>query len=326
MNTKPLRKSRLPASQKALLDWYGRERRALPWRETHDPYRVWVSEIMLQQTRVAAVIEYYRRFLARFPDVQSLARASESDVLASWSGLGYYRRARAMHAAAQKIVNEMAGEFPRTAESLSDLPGIGRYTAAAIASIAFGEPVAVVDGNVERVLSRFLGRHLRDQKETWEHAGSLLARERPGDWNQALMELGATVCLPADPKCLICPIRKWCADPGRETRKPRDVRQKRELIYGLAHLRSAIYLVQRDAASKLMAGMWELPATLGSDGTPVVRLRHSITNTDYTVLVFQVGTSHLRGGRWIPLKKAPGLPVTGLTRKILRATNLWPTE
>jgi A/G-specific adenine glycosylase len=281
---------------------------------------------MLQQTRVAAVIEYYQRFLARFPDVQSLANASESDVLASWSGLGYYRRARAMHAAAQKIVSEMGGEFPRTAASLSNLPGIGRYTAAAISSIAFGEPVAVVDGNVERLLSRFLGHHLHDRKETWAHAEDLLARNRPGDWNQAVMELGATICLPSDPKCLICPIRKWCADPGRETRKPQGVRQKRQLIFGLARRRAAIYLVQRDAGSRLMAGMWELPATAGSDGTPVVRLRHSITNSDYTVLVFRVGKSDLSGGRWIPLKKAPKLPITGLTRKILRATNLWPSE
>lgn len=326
MNTKLLPKPALSRAQKALLAWYGRERRALPWRETPGPYRVWVSEIMLQQTRVAAVIEYYRRFLARFPNVQALANASESDVLAVWSGLGYYRRARAMHAAAKKIVNEMGGEFPRTAATLSDLPGIGRYTAAAIASIAFGEPVAVVDGNVERVLSRFLGHDLRDRAETWEHAENLLARDHAGDWNQAMMELGATICLPSDPKCLICPIRELCADPGRETRRPQDSRRKRELIYGLAHRRASVYLVQRDASSSLMGGMWELPTALASDGTPVVRLRHSITNNDYTVLVFQLGAAHVRGGRWIRLKKAPELPITGLTRKILRATNLWPSE
>lgn len=325
-NANILRKSTSPRLQKALLDWYDRERRPLPWRETPDPYCVWVSEIMLQQTRVAAVLEYYRRFLARFPNVQSLANASEADVLASWSGLGYYRRARAMRAAAQKIVSEMGGEFPRTATSLSDLPGIGRYTAAAISSIAFGEPVAVVDGNVERVLSRFLGHDLCHRTETWEHAESLLARDRAGDWNQAVMELGATICLPSDPKCQFCPIRKWCADPGRKTRKPQGIRQKRELIYGLAHRRAAVYLVQREAGSRLMAGMWELPATAGADGTPVVSLRHSITNNDYTVLVFHVGTANLSGGRWIPLKKAPELPITGLTRKILRATNLWPSE
>lgn len=313
----------LSRTQKALLNWYRRERRDLPWRDTHDPYRIWVSEIMLQQTRVAAVVEYYQRFLARFPDVHALAKARESDVLAAWSGLGYYRRARAMRAAAQKIVGELGGEFPRTAAGLSELPGIGRYTASAIASIAFGEPVAVVDGNVERVLSRFLGRDLRDRKEAWQHAESFLPKEHPGDWNQAMMELGATVCLPSDPKCLLCPIRKWCADPGRETRKPQSVRRKRELTFGLAHRRQAVYLVQRDSHATLMAGMWELPAVATPSGTPVARLRHSITNSDYTVLIFPLPASQAQAGRWIAFRKLHELPLTGLTRKILRAANLW---
>ena len=313
----------LPRVQRSLLDWYRRERRDLPWRETRDPYRIWVSEIMLQQTRVAAVIEYYVRFLARFPDVRSLAKASESAVLAAWSGLGYYRRARAMHAAARKIVDQFGGEFPRTAEALSQLPGIGRYTAAAIASIAFAEPVAVVDGNVERVLSRFLGRDLRDRRETWEHAASLLTAEHPGDWNQAMMELGATVCLPADPKCLLCPVRKWCSDPGRETRKPQGARRKRELIFGLAHRRGSVYLVQRGSNATLMASMWELPALPAPNGIPLLRLRHSITNNDYTVLVFPLPPPNVSGGKWVALKTSPELPLTGLTRKILRASNLW---
>lgn len=320
----PKHKSNLPHAQRALLHWYCRERRELPWRETRDPYRIWVSEIMLQQTRVAAVIEYYRRFLARFPDVHSLAKAKESEVLAAWSGLGYYRRARAMHAAAQKIVGELGGEFPQTAASLAELPGVGRYTAAAVASIAFTEPIAVVDGNVERVLSRFLGRDLRDRKETWEHAQALLSRSNPGDWNQAVMELGATVCLPTDPRCLLCPVRKWCADPGRETRKSQGVRHKRELIFGLAHRSASVYLVQRDMTAELMAGMWELPVITESDGTPVLRLRHSITNNDYTVLIFPLASSQVRGGKWIALKKSHEVPLTGLTRKILRAANLWP--
>src|SRR5512143_2870999 len=138
----------LSRAQKTLLEWYVRERRALPWRESRDPYRIWVSEIMLQQTRVAAVVEYYQRFLVRFPDVHALAKAKEADVLAAWSGLGYYRRARAMHTAARRVVAEFGGEFPETARQLRELPGIGRDTAAAIASIAFEEPVAVVDGNV----------------------------------------------------------------------------------------------------------------------------------------------------------------------------------
>lgn len=311
------------AAQKALLAWYERQRRDLPWRETRDPYCIWVSEIMLQQTRVAAVIDYYRRFLARFPDVRSLANARESDVLAAWSGLGYYRRARAMHAAARTIVAEFAGEFPQTAAELATLPGVGRYTAAAIASIAFDQPVAVVDGNVERVLTRFLSRDLRHRKETWEHAEHLLPKQRAGDWNQAMMELGATICLPSAPKCLLCPIRKWCGDPGREVRKQQTVRRKRELIFGLACRSGSVYLVQRDANAAVMPRMWELPTIAESARSPVVRLRHSITNSDYVVLVFPMRASRAKGGKWIALNTSHTMPITGLTRKILRAANLW---
>ncbi|HUK87164.1 MAG TPA: A/G-specific adenine glycosylase, partial [Terriglobales bacterium] len=197
----------------ALLTWYGRHRRALPWRATRDPYRIWLSEIMLQQTRVKAVLGHYRRFLERFPDVRALARARVSSVLAAWSGLGYYRRARSLHAAARVLVGEQGGEFPRTAEELRMLPGVGRYTAAAIASIAFGEPEAVVDGNVERVLSRLRGCHL-PARQAWEMAEQLLDRERPGDFNQAMMELGATLCLPGEPLCTRCPVARWCRSRG----------------------------------------------------------------------------------------------------------------
>src|SRR3954470_19142878 len=181
-----------------LLSWYDAHARDLPWRKDRDPYRVWVSEIMLQQTRVAAVIEHYHAFLRRFPTVEKLAAARDSSVLATWSGLGYYRRARMMHAAAKVIVRELGREFPATAEALRALPGIGRYTSAAIASIAFGEPVAVVDGNVERVLHRISGDRLPGEK-VWIAAEEGLDRERPGDFNQAMMELGATVCTPRSP-------------------------------------------------------------------------------------------------------------------------------
>lgn len=309
--------------QNALLAWYRRERRELPWRETRDAYRIWVSEIMLQQTRVAAVLVYYQRFLARFPDVRALAGAKEADVLAAWSGLGYYRRARAMHAAARKLVTEFGGRLPGTAKELSELPGIGPYTAAAIASIAFGQPVAVVDGNVERVLTRFLGQDLRDRKEAWQHATVMLSERHAGDWNQAMMELGATVCLPEQPRCQLCPLKNWCTDPGRETKRPRGTRHKRELIFGLAQRRGSIYLVQRNANQKLMAGMWELPPIAKADGAPLSRLRHAITNSDYTVLVFPLAGTEVSGGRWVALKTAHELPLTGLTRKILRAANLW---
>ena len=194
--------------QARLLEWYEQNRRDLPWRRTPDPYSIWVSEIMLQQTRVSAVVDHYRSFLKRFPTVTALAQASEQDVLAELSGLGYYRRARMLHKAAQFVANQLGGNLPKTAEGLRALPGVGAYTAAAIASIAHGEPVAVVDGNVERVLCRLAGWDLGSRaggaalkRQIDALAAQLVNPSRPGDSNQAIMELGATVCLPRSPKC-----------------------------------------------------------------------------------------------------------------------------
>ncbi len=207
----------------SLLSWYERHRRDLPWRRSRDPYAIWVSEIMLQQTRVAAVAERYSAFLKRVPSVQALAAAAEEDVLALWSGLGYYRRARMLHKAAQVVVSSPSGAMPETAEDLRALPGVGAYTSAAIASIAYGEPVSVVDGNVERVLCRLAGwnadrGHTRKVEQL---AAQFLDKERPGEFNQALMELGATVCLPGlMPQCLTCPIAQGCKTRG-STRPPR---------------------------------------------------------------------------------------------------------
>ena len=326
----PVHQSLSPSSirnlRASLLGWYAVSRRDLPWRRTQDPYRVWVSEMMLQQTRVAAVLDYYKHFLERFPDVVSLAKAAEADVLAAWSGLGYYRRARAMHATARQIVDEFEGEFPRTPEALESLPGIGRYTAAAISSIAFGAHTAVVDGNVERVLSRVLGKHLRDRSEAWVHAETLLAPGRSGDWNQAMMELGATVCLPREPKCLVCPIRKWCKDPGRAVKKRQPPRQRKEFSYGLARRKTSVYLIQRPMSDSLMPGMWELPGVEAENGQEVLHsARHSITNKDYAISVFALEACEVAGGKWVRCNKLRDLPVTGLARKILRAANLWPT-
>src|SRR3954462_13710878 len=176
-----------------LLKWYDREHRSLPWRKTRSPYRIWVSEIMLQQTRVAVVVQRYREFLKRFPSLRSLACSRESEVLAAWSGLGYYRRARSLREAAKVAVKRHHGKLPRGLEALKALPGIGEYTAAAIASIAFGKPYAVVDGNVRRVLTRVSGRPMTEGAH-WKGAQALLSPARPGDFNQAMMELGATVC------------------------------------------------------------------------------------------------------------------------------------
>jgi A/G-specific adenine glycosylase len=311
---------RTAAFRRALLAWYDANRRDLPWRHTSDAYSIWVSEIMLQQTRVAAVLEYYRRFLTKFPNVESLAKAGLPDILAAWSGLGYYRRARAMHAAAQVVLGR-GGAFPKAPEQLRELPGIGRYTAAAIASIAFGHPSAVVDGNVERVLEQLRGRAMT-KPEYWTRAEELLSRERPGAWNQAMMELGATVWTPVRPQCNTCPVRKWCVSKEALRESSPEVRSKKVLVYSLSRRRQSVLLVQRGAGESLMAGLWELPQAHDNGTKPLLKLRHSITNTDYSVTVIAAGENHLSNGKWVPLSKAELLPLTGLARKILRKLEL----
>jgi A/G-specific adenine glycosylase len=312
-----------------ILAWYDVHSRDLPWRASRDPYRVWLSEVMLQQTRVAAVIEHYRKFLRRFPTVQKLAAAREASVLAAWSGLGYYRRARMLHAAAKVVVREHGGSFPTTAEKLLALSGIGRYTSAAIASIAFGDPVAVVDGNVERVLHRILGKRLAGE-ELWTAAGDLLDVKRPGDFNQAMMELGAVMCTPRAPGCLTCPVVELCLTRGELAGTAKPVPQKkREIHYALNHRNGdsrdgEVFLVQRERDASLMAGMWELPElTLpeliktNGDCSPSFTLRHSITITDYTVRVWHTDAPH-NDGKWVPVERLEKVALTGLARKILR--------
>lgn len=313
--------------RRLLLAWYDIHARDLPWRKGRDPYHIWLSEIMLQQTRVAAVVEHYHEFLRRFPTVQQLAAARESAVLAAWSGLGYYRRARMMHLAAHVIANELGGQFPITAEGLRALPGIGRYTSAAIASIVFGEPVAVVDGNVERVLERFLGRRLAPEK-MWMMAQSLLDRGRPGDFNQALMELGATVCTPRAPSCLMCPVVELCASRGQLADRPKSPRQKkRRISYALDFKNGAVFLVQRPQHARLMAGMWELPQLKASKACPAeLTLRHSITVTDYTVHVRCCAAPTATHGEWVSLQNLGTVALTGLARKILRKADLLPAR
>ena len=292
---------------------------------------------MLQQTRVVAVLDRYQIFLKRFPDVKALARADVEDVLALWSGLGYYRRARALHQAATRIAAS-GGVLPKTAEQWRKLPGIGRYTAAAIASIAFGERCAVVDGNVERVVRRIKGSQDMAVGDTWDTARKWLSPSRPGDFNQALMELGATVCRPAGPQCEVCPLRTWCRTQGELPSKPAVGRMRRDTAYALALRRGAVYLRQRGAAESLMPGMWELPEIEPNGHLPEFTLRHAITVTDFRVSVFRApetgdglrsvdGQTHpskigLGGppghGRWVAWRKASALPLTGLARKILR--------
>ena len=327
--------------QAALLGWYRQHQRRLPWRRDRDPYRVWVSEIMLQQTRVAAVLEHYREFLQAFPTLEALAAATESEVLARWSGLGYYRRARMLHRAAMEVVRERGGVIPQQAEQLRQLPGVGRYTAAAISSIAFGEPAAVVDGNVERVLNRLDGRR-RSNAELWQRAEELLDPSYAGEWNQAMMELGAVVCTPKAPRCLMCPLRSWCLSPqqakggltgdpgvapGAETGTPQPKRRRIAMSRALIVRGGKLFLIQCANDATKMAGMWELPECGDNAGKQLCRVRHSITDTDYEVRVAaarlnQLGAEARRAGEWVGVGDLAARPLTGLTRKILRKLNV----
>ncbi len=318
------------ALRRSLLRWYDAHRRDLPWRQTRDPYAIWVAEIMLQQTRVAAVLEHYREFLRRFPSVERLARAPGSAVLAAWSGLGYYRRARALHAAARVVLRKFGGRLPRTEAELAQLPGVGRYTAAAIASTAFGRPCAVVDGNVERVLTRLLGLvRPPSAGRLWDLAAQLLSRRRPGDFNQAMMELGATVCVPSAPHCDLCPVRRRCAwsISASETpthRENQSQRRKKEVTYTLAESSGGVFLVQRAMTSSLMPGMWELPQVTAGPAYAgaALLLRHAITTTDYRVTVVRGPAPAGENGRWMRVSRLRQLPLTGLARKILHRASL----
>ncbi len=305
-----------------LARWYVQAKRDLPWRRTRDPYRIWVSEIMLQQTRVAAVLPYYERFLAAFPNVKTLAAAEETAVLAAWSGLGYYRRARNLHRAARLMVAN--GAFPEDYERIRALPGVGDYTAAAIASIAFRLPYACVDGNVRRVLARLFG----PEAGTPQRAQGLLDAADPGAFNQALMELGATVCLPRAPRCGECPLAAACharragkpelTPPGRE--KPRLTRISRTLL--VIRRGERVLMYRTSAESPRMPGFWELPdAAAIPEATHTAEIgsfRHIITRYSFAVRVVAAKLSKAPPGfRWMPQTGLARLPISTLARKAL---------
>jgi len=331
----------------ALLAWYDANRRDLPWRRSSDPYAIWISEIMLQQTRVAVVVERFVAFMLRFPSVQKLAQAEGQEVLALWSGLGYYRRARMLHQAAQIVVAELGGVMPTGSAELRRLPGIGTYTAAAIASIAHGEAVAVVDGNVERVLCRVAGWEAGGAKGATELrrqvqalAGELLSPARPGDFNQAMMELGATVCLPRNPQCLVCPLAVGCKTLGEHKTAPRAAMQSRAVGHALAvrtgkdggASKEEILLEQRAAEQTVMSGLWELPRLKDSvvpEGDLRMAVRHAIMQVNYDVRVRTVFEDDVEaltviGGtrRWVPVSEAADMALTGLARKVLTRAQL----
>lgn len=337
--------------RRALPLWYRRARRALPWRESQDPYAIWISEVMLQQTRVEAVLPYWRRFLERFPSVRDLACASDAEVLALWSGLGYYGRARKLHDAARAIVLRHDGRFPPELEDALALPGVGRYTAGAVLSIAYDLAHPVVDGNVARVLCRLFALEgdptgSRLQRELWSLAEELLPARGAGEWNQALMELGATVCLPRSPRCVECPLEGLCAAraAGRAEELPqaRVRRAPLEVEIEMLLVRSGErVLLARRPRSGRMAGMLELPTREKADSTgagcglfasawpagleageELARLAHSITHHRIRAA--------LRAGRlsgsgdsaelcWRSAGELAQLELTGLARKALRA-------
>jgi A/G-specific adenine glycosylase len=328
--------------RKQLLGWFQQFQRDLPWRGTKDPYRIWLSEIMLQQTRVAAVIPYYEKFLQRFPDVHALAAAPQEEVLRLWSGLGYYSRARNLQKAAQQIVAKHGGQFPTRQEEVLDLPGIGNYTAAAILSIAFGEKHAVLDGNVARVLAR-LGALRGDLREPrrWQKlqktADELLDPNSPGDWNQTMMELGATVCAPKSPQCLLCPVAPFCQ--ARKLGIAEDLPEKRKKRATIQVTLAAAVFADKNGWTLLLppppdkneesladfipiivSRLWHFP-TISVNGDPAVKLRaflkrflpggrtakwklmpaakvrHAVTYRDITIFPFRIN-----------LKKFPRIP------------------
>ena len=327
---------------RSVVDWYDAGHRKLPWRETRDPYRIWISEIMLQQTRAETVVSYYERFLARYPTVQALALSDEQELLKCWEGLGYYSRARSLRLAALEIVKAYGGELPADVQKLRALPGIGDYTAGAIASIAFGIPAAAVDGNVERVLCRYdavqeeVGTPAV-RRRIAARAQELVPADRPGAFANAMMELGATVCTPRNPACLMCPVRDGCRGlaqglaaelPRKARKKPQRV-ERRAVLLVLAEGR--VLVVQR--REKLLGGLYVFPDVLLGDGPAdpsalcaqmdalgletaydgaLGSARHVFTHIIWEMEIFALAARRcgpVDGGRWVTAQELSGLPL-----------------
>ncbi len=345
------KKTSVPELQSQLLTWFSRHRRAMPWRAPKgvrpDPYHVWLSEIMLQQTTVVTVGPYFTKFIQKWPTVQDLAKAKQDDVLAAWAGLGYYARARNLHKCAIEVTQKHGGAFPRTIEGLLELPGIGPYTAAAIASIAFDQPAVAVDGNVERVVSRFfaIGEPLPFSKEAIRKGAAELAlgNPHPGDFTQAFMELGATVCTPRKPKCVLCPWREDCAalkkgiaeELPRKAPKPEKPVRYGKVFY-FANGRGE-FLIHKRQGQGLYEGLYQLPTTEWIANRAAARrlpppvkaarleslgaeVRHSFTHFD---LILEIWTGHtkntvLAGAAWVSAENLEKYALPTLMKKAIR--------
>ena len=339
------------AWQRRLLDWYRRNARALPWRRTRDPYRIWVSEVMLQQTTVKTATPFYEAFVERFASAADLAAASEESVLAAWSGLGYYHRARNLRRGAIYLTERCRGRFPKTLDGALAIPGVGLYTASAVLSIAHGVPLPVVDGNVRRVLARLdalEGPEWRSDARLYNRAQALLDPDSPGEWNQALMELGATICRPQKPACDACPVARRCVarERGVQGRLP-EARARRASVdvtvaAAVVQRRGRILLVRRQEG-RLMGGMWEVPQTSLESrgledlvaelrrrhglrvaaGSLLARARHAIT---FRRIRLEAYAARLEGEvphdperfRWASPAEIADIPTSSMTRKIVK--------
>ena len=330
--------------RQALLDWFKRHKRDLPWRGVTDPYAVWISEVMLQQTQVSTVIPYYSRFLEAFPTVRALAKAELPDVLGQWKGLGYYSRARNLHRAAKELVERYDAKLPRTAAALRELPGFGRYTSGAVASIAFGEEAPIVDGNVARVLSRVHaidappGDKAREAR-LWAEAERLVKGPTPGALNEALMELGATVCLPRAPLCLLCPVSTHCEalKQGRVEQLPpakvRGARKRLELAVAVCRRQGRLLLARRPEQG-LFGGLWELPTAESADalakllpgrlGEHLGTVERTLTHRDLVLQLWAVQSRATFDGvpgysecRWVTAVEVEPLGVSAAMQEVL---------
>ncbi len=321
--------------------WFVRIQRPLPWRQTRDPYAIWISEVMLQQTQVATVLPYYARFLDRFPDVFALAAAPEPEVLHAWSGLGYYSRARNLRKGAQYLVEKHSGTFPRDREGLLAIPGIGPYTAGAIASIAFDQPEPIVDGNVQRVFGRFFAvdAQLGSRAASdffWEKARDWVQHaQSPRIFNQSLMELGATVCTKGQPACRSCPVNAGCEARARDAvaqyPKPKPRRKMEKLWWAaLIHERGNAFWLTQNAEGDWWSGLWDFPRREGlaegelpTQGRPLSRVEHTVTHHRISVAPFVLGWKSKRApgahGRWVTEEQARRLPLSSLAKKVLGA-------
>lgn len=322
---------------RSLLDWYDAHRRDLPWRRTHDPYAIWVSEIMLQQTQVATVIPFFERWMARFPTVAALAAADEQDVLAMWQGLGYYRRCRFLLLGARYVV---ANGMPVSAAAWRLVPGVGPYTAGAISSIAFGEPAPLVDGNVERVFARLTGCDLSEGALTaaaWKWAEREVHGERPGDWNQALMELGATVCKPVEPLCASCPVSDLCVAFRDGLQASLPVAARKAKTVELTHITWAPcfegrFGIHQIPENEWWHGMWEFPRVSSLDRVSELQalfpdawveslgsIRHTVTNHKIRLVASVVRVdSCVEGLRWVTVEELAGVAMPAPQRRVLK--------